>query len=401
MSRFKVFKLIMAIISLISITSIVLVGFAQTARSPLQLTTNPPVGQFYPFEAEAATLQSPVHLTLEARSPEGQLLENSKFKLAILTPSSTPFFSTDFPMVEGTKLLEMAATSPQGKLEIEQMLPIRGKYQLLVDVSPVAGDGFKPIHQTLTLDVPENPAKYRNYGILLAILLVIGLGGGWIMSKQQMPQPGEIAPARVRLLLSGAILVAIASLLVINISAEMAESHSHTHHSPSESHSHTHHNLEAQPAVANSTIKLQIIGDKQATVGELANFQVQALDAKTNLPAKDVVFKIATTQLEHNWTAFAYQGIADTNGEFKWQQQFFDGATHKLVVEVAPDLGSNRQFQPVVATQEIEVTRIAPPLVTRLISLAYLVGAIAIGLAIALWLRRSGFGTSKRVFRQV
>lgn len=391
MSRYKVSQLIATIIGLISLTLVALAGFSQTPRSQIQLTTNPPIGQFYPFEAEAATPQSPVQLTLEARNPAGQLLENSKFNLQILTPPLSPFLSTDFPVVEGTKLLEMEAIAPQGKLEIAQMLPIRGKYQFLVDVVPVAGEGFTPIHQTLTLDVPENPVKYRNYGILLAILLAVGIGGGWVMGKQEMSQPGEIAPARVRLLLSGAVLVAIASLLVINISAEMAESHSHAHQSSPE-----------KPAVINdAAIRLQIVGARQATVGETANFQVQALDSQTNLPVKDVIFKVATTQLEHNWTAFAYQGIADANGQFKWQQQFFDGATHKLEVEVAPSQSSKRQFQTVVASQEIEVAGVATPLLTRLISLAYLVGAIAIGLAIGLWLRRRSLGTSKRVFRQV
>ncbi|KJH72981.1 hypothetical protein [Aliterella atlantica] len=387
MSKFKISSLI---IGLVSLTLVAVVSFAQTGRSQLiQLTTNPPIGQFYPFEAEAQSPQSPVKLTLAARNPDGQLLENSKFKLQIFTPSANPFLSTDFPVVEGTKLLEMEATAPQGKLEIEQMLPIRGKYQLLVDVAPIAGDSFTPIHQTLTLDVPEAPVKYRNYGILLIVLLAVGIGGGWVIGKQQSPQPGEIAPARVRLLLSGAIIVAIASLLVVNISAEMVESHSHAHQATAE-----------KPAVINdSQIKLQITGDKYATVGEVANFQVQAIDTKTNLPVKDVVFKIATTQLEHNWTAFAYQGIADDNGQFTWQQQFFDGATHNLSVEVAPSQNSERQFQPVVAVQEIEVAGVATPLFTRLISLAYLVGAIATGLAIALWLRRRG--TPKREFRQV
>jgi hypothetical protein len=50
----------------------------------------------------------------------------------------------------------------------------------------------------------------------------------------------------------------------------------------------------------------------------------------------DVVFSIKTTQLENNWVAFAYQGIPDVNGKLTWQQQFFDGATHKLEVEASP-----------------------------------------------------------------
>lgn len=180
---------------------------------------------------------------------------------------------------------------------------------------------------------------------------------------------------RVRLLLSGAVLVAIACLLVVNVSAEVSKSHDHTHSSPKET------------AVSNnSQLQVKISGDNLAAVGELANLQVEAIDSKTNQPLTDVVFKLKTTNLENNWVAFAYQGNPDATGKLQWQQQFFDGAPHKLEIFAIPP--ANSQFKPVVATEEIEVAAVATPLVTRLISLSYLVGTVIVGLAIGLASRR-------------
>ncbi len=378
MSKSQRSALIIAVTGLMSLFLFAIIGLPQSPRSPIQLTTSPPVGQFYPFEAEATTPQSPTVLTFLAQNPAGELLVNSLFKVQIFTPFSNPFLSTDFPIVEGTKLLELNAIAPEGKLQFQQMLPIRGKYKLLVNVSPIVANQFSPIEQTLTLDVPENPVKYRNYAILIGVLLAVGIGGGWVMGKQPLPQRGEIAPVRVRLLLSGAVLIAIASLLVVNVSAEVSQSHEHSHLEPVET-----------AVIDNSVLQVQISGDKHATVGRLADLQVSAIDPKTNQPVTDVVFKLKTTQLENNWVAFAYQGIPEATGKFKWQQQFFDGAPHKLEVEVVPNPTANRQFQPVVATEEIEVDGVAPPLLTRLTGLGYLIATVVVGLVIGLISRRS------------
>ena len=376
MSKSQRSALIIAITGLMSLFLVAIVSFSQAPRSPIELTTSPQVGQFYPFEAEATKPQLPTVLTLTARNPTGELLANSLFKVQIFTPPKNPFFPTDFPVAEGTKLLELKAIAPEGKVELQQMLPIRGKYKLLVNVTPLAVNQFSPIEQTLTLDVSENPAKYRNYAILIAILLAVGVGGGWVMGKQPLPQTGEIAPVKVRLLLSGAVLVAIACLVVVNVSAEVSKSHDHSHSSPKET-----------VVSNNSQLQVKISGDNLTAVGELANLQVEAIDPTTKRSLTDVVFKLKTTQLENNWVAFAYQGNPDATGKLQWQQQFFDGAPHKLEVEVIPN-SANSQFKPVVATEEIEVAAVATPLLTRLISLGYLIGTVIIGLAIGLTSRR-------------
>jgi len=199
-------------------------GFSQTPQASVRLSTDVPLNQLAPFEAESERYTPPAKLMLQAFDAAGQPLANAKIHLKILTPPKTPWLTTDFPIVEGTTLLELDAIAPQGKVQLQPMLPIRGTYQLQAEIKPQVANAFTPFQNTLMLSLPENQVKYQNFAILVAVLLAVGLSGGWIIGGQQRIQPGEIAPHQVRLLLSGAILIAIAALLYVNISAEIAQS---------------------------------------------------------------------------------------------------------------------------------------------------------------------------------
>ena len=370
------------------------VGFSQSPQPTVRLTTEPQISQILPFEAEANTPLSPVLLKLQALDAAGIPLENARIGLTILTPPKNPWFTTDFPIVEGTKLLDIEAIAPKGELQIQQMMPIRGNYQLLANVTPIAQNAFPPIQQTLTLSVPENWVKYRNFGILAAILLVVGLGGGLVIGGKQKIQAGEIAPQKVRLLLSGGIIIAIATLLYVNVSAEIAQSEmsmpmSHmTESKPTE---------KTSPIVKSQGFEVRLSGDVSATVGKTVNLQVQVTDTKTNQPVTDVLLNIKTIQLENDWIAFAYKGVPDAAGKLVWQEQFFDGAPHKVEVEVSPEPNAARQFLPFQVSQTIEVEGVAPPLSVRLTVLAYLTGIVVAGMAIGFGLQRRLFGRSRLI----
>jgi hypothetical protein len=385
MLRFKRFALISAA-CLMGVLFYGWAGLAPLSQSSIKLTTSPVLSQIKPFEAESSDLQPPAQLILQALDRSGQALENAKIHLTILTPPKNPWFTTDFPVVEGSTLLDMEALAPKGELKIQQMLPIRGDYRLQVNVMPTAAtNAFEPIQETLSLSVSENWVKYRNLGIFATILFAVGLGGGWVIGSGQKIQSGEIAPQRVRLLLSGVTVVAIAALLFVNIRAEFAQSH----HSMAMSHG----TEAATPSDIPSSVKSQgldvhLSGDSIATVGQPANLQVKVTDLKTNQPAADVALKVTTTQLEDSWVAFAAQGIPDRNGIFAWRQQFFDGAPHRIEVEVAPQPNAGRQFKPFQVAQTISVEGVAPPLQVRLIPLAYFTGLVGFGLLVGLGLQR-------------
>ncbi len=288
----------------------------------MRLTTNPPINQVRPLEAEATTAlgsghyNPPVQLMLQAFDAQGQSLKNAKIHLQLFTREKNPWFTTDFPIVEGTKLLDIEGNAPTGQLQVQQTLPIRGTYKLQVAVTPLLKNAFEPFEQTLLLTLPENPLKFRYFGILVVILLTVGLLGGWVIGSRQAIQPGEIAPQRVRLLLSGLIVVAIAALVFVNISAELAESHMSMSMPGMEEVPPS-----AQPAQLKSQgLEMQLSGDQSARVGQPAKLQVSLSDPKTNQPVTDVVLKVTTTQLENNWVAFAYQGPPDSNGKLSWEQ---------------------------------------------------------------------------------
>jgi hypothetical protein len=284
--------------------------------------------------------------------------------------------STDFPFVEGTKLLQMDAAAPDGKLEIQQILPIRGNYQLRVNVSPLVTNAFATYQQTLNLNVRENPVKYKYTAVVIAILLSVGLLGGWVIGGQEQLRQGEIAPQSVRLLLSALTVVAIVTLLFINISAEVAEAHGSKHNGSTEA--------IAPSAQKSQGVEVRIEGDKNATVGKLANLALQVKDTATGQPLTDVMLQVKAIALEDNLTVFAYKGIPDQQGKLVWQEQFFDGSPHKVEVEAIPNPGSNRQFPSVKVAQSVEVEGIAPPIYIRFIGLFYFTAIVGIGMAIGL-----------------
>jgi hypothetical protein len=362
---------------------------AHSNPATVRLTLDPTLDKITPYEAEATTKQQPVKLKLQAIDPQGQPLKAAKIAVKILTPPNNPWFSTDFPIVEGKQLLELTAPAPDGTLQFAQMLPIRGNYQILVNVTPTDAN-IAPYQQTLTLPVAENGVKYQNFAILVGILLTVGATGGWVIGSRQPTQPGEIAPSTVRLLLSGATVAAIASLLYINVSAEMAQSGSHEGMSGAMSgmnHESNEKPIATKPTVTQAGIKVALSGDADSAVGKSARLQLQVTDAQTDRPIAAAV-KISAIATEGEWTSFSHQGATDSNGQLNWQSGFFDGVPHLVDVTVSPTAGSGKQFAPIQVNKEVTVEGVAPPLMTRLIVLGYLTGIVATAFFAAFWLRQ-------------
>jgi hypothetical protein len=385
MSKFKLATLV----GTSCLMSFFLAAPAYSSQSTVRLTLDPTLDKITPYEAEATTKQQPVKLKLQAIDPQGQPLKAAKIAVKILTPPSNPWFSTDFPIVEGKQLLELTAPAPDGTLQFAQMLPIRGNYQILVNVTPTDAN-IAPYQQTLILPVAENGIKYQNFAILVGILLAVGATGGWVIGSRQPTQPGEIAPSTVRLLLSGATLAAIASLLYINVSAEMAQSGSHEGMSGGMSgmnHESKEKPIATKPTVTQAGIKVALSGDADSAVGKSARLQLQVTDAQTNKPIAAAV-KISALATEGEWTSFSHQGATDSNGQLNWQSGFFDGVPHLVDVTVSPTAGSGKQFAPIQVNKEVTVEGVAPPLMTRLIVLGYLTGIVAAAFFAAFWLRQ-------------
>jgi hypothetical protein len=358
---------------------------ALAAGGSIRLTTDPSADRILPFEAEATDKQSPVNFELQALDSSGKPLKNASLDIRVINPSSNPFFSTDFPIVEGTDLLKFVTDAPDGKVRWQQMMPIRGKYQVIADVKPTTDSSFAPFVQSASISVSESSVKYQNFAILAMLLLVAGGVGGWVVGSRQPIVEGEVAPRKVRVLLSGAALISITALLYVSVSAEQAQS------GMSEPMSHMQHGGNAgavtpiSAEAAKEGVVVKLTGDGAVTVGKPAKFQVQVTDATTKQPLA-VAISVKEVHLEHDWTSFALQN-ARPNGKMNWQSGLFDGAPHRLDVVVSPAEGG-KQFTPIKLQQEIEVAGVAPPVMTRLISLGYMTGIVASAFLVSFWWRR-------------
>ena len=342
-----------------------------SSQSKVQIQTSPPL-------KEVIADETLVKFQLQALDTEEQPLSDANIQVRILTPAKTPWLTSDFPIVEGTELLNLEASASQGNLEFEQVLPRRGNYSMEVAVTPQFTGAFEAFEQSLTLSIPENPVKYRNLAILAVILLGVGFGGGSILASDQTVRDDEIAPKPVRMLLSGMTVVAIVVLLFVNLSAELASSNGEGGEV-----------MSSTPAIAkNQEMQVELSGDIQAFVGKLATQTVQITNTTTGEPITDVQVTVQSVALESDALMFAYKGTPDTTGKLTWEEQFFDGAPHRVTAMVAPLENSSQQFTPLQVSHEIEVEGIAPPLLVRFISLSYFTFIFVVGLIAGFWVRR-------------
>lgn len=371
MGHFKGFWGWLAIAVSIAGLMVWLGSFTPVLSQPsVQLQTDPPLNQVIPFS-------EPVHFQVQALDATGQPLSNVNLQMRLLTPAKTPWLTSDFPHVEGTTLLEFGAIAPSGQVQFEQTLPIRGQYQLIAAVSPARPDAFEPFEQTLSFRVPENPVKYRNFAVIAVILVGTGFIGGWLIGGDQTTELGGLVPERVQLLLVGATILAIAVLLIVNISAELASAHTGHHETPA---------VSAPAAQQINDIQARLTGDQLATVGQLSTQTVQVREAQTNLPLSNIRLQVEALALESNARVFAFEGKPDETGQLIWQQQFFDGAPHQVVVQVLPAVDG--LFEPFQIAHEVEVRGLEPPLFVRFVSLIYFTAFFVAGLVAGLWLHQ-------------
>ena len=365
------------LLGIAAVLVILVLNLAPThATSSLTVETNPPLNEVVPFT-------DPVALSLTALDETGAPVTDAIFDITLLTPPKTPWLTSDFPIVEGTTLLATTLEAADGTAAFETTLPIRGPYQLQVGVSPQVPGSFEPYTEAVTLQVPENPAKYWNALILVSVLFLIGLGGGWIIGGEQDVRLGETAPRRVQWLLSSAAMIVIATLLTISFMTERAEAHGDHDHGESEAA--LEELLEANPVPAEITAEL--VDQAPAIVGQLVPFSVTVADVNgSNI--ENAVINIEAQAMGYDRPVLRLSGQSDAQGTFIWQQQFFDGAPHKVMVQVAPDPSSDVPLEPFALAERIEVEAVAPPILTRLIGLTYFTAFLAAGTALGYWLKQ-------------
>ena len=257
----------------------------------------------------------------------GKPVERGEIAITLDAPSASSFLSTDFPLIQGTRLLEMRLPLTEGQSEWRQLLAIRGVYRLAIVVT--AADG-RVAQQNFDLPVAENWHKWLWLGLFCTALFVLGFVAGRVFTNSR----GDKALFLIVLALT---------------CAQIAAAH------------------EAARAVQGE-IPTAALDIEPATVGKLTRVRWQSISPGSKLQS------FAIIHLEKNKTVLALEKLS-IEKEFSFSFHFPDGAQY-LIQTTAETSGGGQQR----TEQRISVTAIEPSLGTQVPSLILFLTVIALGL---------------------
>lgn len=124
-------------------------------------------------------LKDPASITIKLEGTDGTPGAPVDLSIRLTAPSSGNFVSTDFPLIEGTRLVEMNLPNVSGTLSWDYIFPIRGEYRLEVTATDAQG---RRLERSFALQVRESRAKAAFLAGFVAALFLLGFVAGRVFS---------------------------------------------------------------------------------------------------------------------------------------------------------------------------------------------------------------------------
>lgn len=294
--------------------------------------TSPLAERLRPFSQTAT-------LSLLATAAGGKPLANGWFDVRIQAPRSV-FFSTDFPLAEGSALAEMRLPLKTGKAEWKYNFPIRGVYRLTVDV--LAPDGSRS-SKTFDLEIREHRSKWLALVGFTFGLFAAGFIAGRIFTHTS--RPGSSAAQ---------LLLIIIAFLAVGTAA-----------------------IAQQRGTHKLGARLEI---DSPTVGKLARVR-WILDANEENASRNAILSLAITHIEKGMTVFAVDRIP-VEGEYSINFHFIDGAEHRVTAYAEMPGGKSAR-----TVQVVSVSAVEPPVTAMVPTMVLFLAMLAAGLGFGRWSR--------------
>ena len=310
---------------------LLLSAVASAEEFNIYLKTTPALGLLRPFA-------DPVSISLLVTHADGRPLEQGSVAIVLDAPQPGVVFSTDFPMVEGSRLLELVLPLRQGRVSWRYLFPIRGDYHLSVSVT--ATDG-RALTKSFVVPILENRTKWLWLGSFCLGLFLLGFSAGRIFT---------VIPASATALWLLVFLGAVGSVA--------------SHEGPS-----TVDNM------ASDSRALQIAAP---TVGKPTLLRWRAADGIKATSS----LSLTITHLEKHQTVFAVDNVP-VDKEYQLEFQFPDGAEYR-VNSIAQVPGQT----PLRTEQLVAVTGVEPPITAQVPALMLFLGVIVLGLGAGRWSKR-------------
>ena len=159
---------------------------AQADPGPIRINVSPDISLLTPSKDLA-------NVAVEVHGSKGRPAGPVDLAVRLTAPPPGPLVSTDFPLIEGTPLIDMNLSGVPGRLSLNYVFPIRGAYRL--DVTAADGEGRR-WRRSLELGVRENSARVAFVTGFAVALFILGFTAGRLFS---LP-PGGAAMLMVALL---------------------------------------------------------------------------------------------------------------------------------------------------------------------------------------------------------
>jgi hypothetical protein len=321
---------------LLLLADCVLLGWSvQAEEINIHFKTSPPLEHLRPF-ADPATL------ALLITGADGKPIAQGWIDIALEAPKPGQFFSTDFPVVEGSRLVEMRLPLRGGRTEWKYLFPIRGEYRLTVGVMTADGrHGLK----TFPLRIKEQNYKWYLLGTFTLALFAFGVIAGRVFTRAS---PAVTHRATVSFV-----------LLVLWLASKNAWT--------------------AEEPLQEKYFGWLEIGPASVGTPTRVSWRLQGDDSASRTAA---LLTLIISHLETRKTVFSVERLP-VAGEFSMRFQFTDGAEYRV---------SATAFVPgrrVVRTeQHVSVTAAEPPARAVLPALGFFLAVIAGGLGVGRWSRR-------------
>lgn len=304
--------------------------YAQAKNGEIRIQTTPSLDQVRP-------LSNPVRIALTVLDAERKTVRQGQLRVRLMSPLPGRLFSTDFPLVEGSHLIEMDLPISDGRAEWEYVFPIRGVYRLEVRATDKR---WGEINRSFELRVAENRRKWFYLGSFVAALFVFGFMAGRLFTSRSPKVTMRMAISWL--------------LLALNVLPSIAETSTRGNERSDLS-----ARLELDPAV----------------VGRPGQIRWSLTERSSGKPVP-ARLTLTITHLEKEKEIFSLSTIP-TDGRFVLTFHFTDGAAHQVSSIAGLEGGESVRQE-----QVITVTGVEPPQGAIFPALFFFLAIVALGLVI-------------------
>ena len=285
----------------------------------------------------------PATLTLLVTGSDGKPVAQGRVAIRLEAPEPGRLFSTDFPLVEGSLLLDMRLPLRQGRAEWKYLFPIRGQYRLTVEFTALDG---QQATKTFTLAIREDKQKWVFLTIFSLALFAVGVMAGRIFTSRSVPTRKTTAG------------------LVVLLASSMASIET----------------VRAQGTERGGQFGWLEIDP--ATVGKLSKVRWR-LSGEADASSHSVLLTLTITHLEKGKMVFSVERLP-VESEFAMDFQFTDGADYRVSAIAYATGGRMLRTE-----QNIAVTGVEPPAPAMIPAIGFFLAVIALGLVVGRWSRRA------------